>query len=68
MHHRGMRIKTDFKEKLPPASRYDFSPGQTVRVYREKNRSWEGPFKVRKIHGNQVWITEGVSHHIFSFT
>lgn len=47
------RINTALKEKLPQATRFDFCPGQTVRVYWEKSRRCEGPFKETNIHGRK---------------
>lgn len=60
------RIKASLNARLPPAKKYNFRPGQMVRVYIEASRKWEGPFKIRKIREKLIWITDCVKEMIFN--
>lgn len=63
-----LRINTSLKSKLPPATRYYFSPVQNGRVYRGNSRRWEGPSKVAKVHGKLVLITDVATNKNYSCT
>jgi hypothetical protein len=39
-----------------PAADYILKPGQPVRVYREKDEAWFGPFSVREVIGKKVTV------------
>lgn len=54
-----LRVKEALKAKLLSATRYDFSVRKYFREYSEKSRTWEGLFKITKIMGKKIWITDG---------
>lgn len=43
------RIRTALRRKLHPAKKYLIKPSDDLRVYREKSKLWNGPFKVAKV-------------------
>lgn len=54
-----LRIQTALRSRLPPSTRYHLSPGDQVRVYRERSSRWEGPFTITKTREKEVWVTDG---------
>lgn len=51
------RLSKDRRSKLPPAASYQLKLGQRARVYREKERSWDGPFEVIRVEDKIVTAT-----------
>lgn len=61
-----LRIKEDLRANLPPATKYDLQVVQTVRVYQEGIKRWEGYFMIDKICDKNVWVTDGVNRRQFN--
>lgn len=53
------RINDALRRKLPPSTHYIIKPGQSVRVYREASKAWDGPFSVTKVEGKLITVTDG---------
>ena len=62
------RIKTALRSKLPPATKYLIKPGDDVRVYRERSKRWNGPFKVTKVSDKIISVTDGEKVKQFNIT
>lgn len=53
------RINQALRSKLPPAASYAIKPGQQARVYREKERCWDGPFHVLRVKDKIITVRIG---------
>lgn len=62
------RIKTALKSRLPPATKFNIQLGQSVRVYREQERKWVGPYTVDRISHKTVHVTDGTTVKPFNIT
>lgn len=45
----GLRVSAALKDRIPPATKYEFLTGQRERVYSKNSRRWEGPFNINNI-------------------
>lgn len=55
-----LRISQAIRYNIPPAIHFKFRPGDDVRVYNEKERRWCGPFKIMRLSGREVVVTNGI--------
>lgn len=51
-----LKIQQALRSNLPPATKYLVSPGDSVYVYKEKEKRWRGPYTVTKTLQRQVWV------------
>lgn len=51
-----LRIQEALRSNVPPATDYTLKPGDHVRVYREKEKRFTGPFPMISIVGKQVFL------------
>lgn len=56
-----LRISMAIQFKLPHATHLDFVPGGYVRVYKEKDSRWCGPFRIIRVRNKEVTVTYGKS-------
>lgn len=63
-----IRIRTALRSRLPPSTRYDVLPGDSVMIFREGSKKWECPFIVTKVNEKEVWVTDGQKEKQFSRT
>lgn len=51
-----LRITQAMRSRIHAAANYVITPGDLVRVYRETNNQLNGPYKVVKVEGKQIYI------------
>lgn len=60
------RIKRALRSKLPPTTKYQLSPGDLVRVYREVKRKWVGPVQIIRLQNKIFHVTDGIKVKAFN--
>lgn len=63
-----IRVKRALLTRPPLALEYVIAPGDSVRVYREREKRWSGPCKVFKVDNKEIWVTEGINTKHFNKT
>ena len=60
------RVNDSLRRKIPPASSYLIRPGDSVRVYREPSRAYDGPFTVTRVDRKLITVTDGKKAKTFN--
>lgn len=54
------RIKRALRSKLPPSTKYNITPADLVRVYREDVKNWVGPVQAVRTEGKMIHVGDGI--------
>lgn len=62
------RITTALHAKLTLATHHYLHVGQHIRVYHERSKLWEGPFKITRFDKKEAWIADGTKTPNFNLS
>lgn len=62
------RIRRTLKLSTPSGTKFNHQSGDSVRVYREDTNKWVGTYRISRLSGRTIHLTDGKSTRPFKIT